>query len=185
MRTNEYIKKIRSVIIVFLLIAPCIAFPKTITSSKVTFKLYYKQTNKEFIKGAFGKVNGNFRFDPEHLSSSFFNVTLDVGSISTGSNRKDSLLKSIHFFNWQHYPTITFNSTGVFIEDHDNKIYRVEGTLTIKDISKPVFIRFAASDDRAGHIFKGRLDINRLYYHITASPGIAEEASIYIEAGDL
>ena len=107
-----------------------------INAMKAEFRLYYLKDNKEFIKGNFGNVNGNISFDANNLWAAFFDVSLDVASINSGSPKKDSLLKSSRFFNAALYPNIKFTSTRVYQDSSEQQpVYKVDGKLTIKNLS--------------------------------------------------
>ncbi|HEX2737732.1 MAG TPA: YceI family protein, partial [Acidimicrobiia bacterium] len=67
----------------------------------------------------FTKVRGRFtEFDATvHIadvpSESSVEATIKVASIDTGQKDRDAHLLSPDFFDAEHYPTITFKSTGV------------------------------------------------------------------------
>ena len=62
--------------------------------------------------------------------------SLDVSSIDTKVEARDSHLRSADFFDAENHPHIHFQST-TFTRRHDD-VYTLYGMLTIKDITKPV-----------------------------------------------
>ena len=60
---------------------------------------------------------------------------VDATSITTFDEMRDGHLQSPDFFDTQRYPELRFESTSV--ETHGDAL-RVEGDLTIKDVTRPV-----------------------------------------------
>lgn len=63
-------------------------------------------------------------------------ATIDVASIDTQEERRDGHLRSPDFFDAEKYPTMSFRSTSVTKRDDEH--FTVNGTLTIRDVSKPI-----------------------------------------------
>jgi polyisoprenoid-binding protein YceI len=95
-----------------------------------------------------------------------------VNSIDTKVSKRDTHLRSPDFFDAAKYPEITFKSSRVS-RGGDN-IYIVEGTLTIKDVSRDLALEFVYHGQKenplkAGEIVAGldtTLTIDRLEYHV-------------------
>src|SRR5207302_6228265 len=64
------------------------------------------------VRGRFTDVRGQITID-EKPEKSHVEVEIGVASVSTGNGDRDGHLKSPDFFDAEHYPTITFASTGV------------------------------------------------------------------------
>ena len=60
---------------------------------------------------------------------------IDLASISTGNDQRDEHIRSADFFEVETYPTMTYRSTGVHVEDGD---YVLDGELTLKGVTKSV-----------------------------------------------
>jgi polyisoprenoid-binding protein YceI len=124
------------------------------------------------IHGRFNKVAGKVEVDPKHLDKSSVNVTIQTASVDTAVAPRDAHLRTADFFDVEKYPTIMFKSTKIRKAD---KGYVADGILTIKDIAKPISIRFKAygpiqqskGGPRAG-IVAEPLTINRLDYRVGA-----------------
>jgi|GEM_PF-3244331 len=154
-----------------------------IKSVKATFYLTNTKGDKKLITGMFNDITSNISFDENKLWAAFFDVTLHVNGITTGNPRKDSIIKSVRFFDPAVYPDIQFTSTRVYKEILENQhiIYKVDGNLTIKDITQPVTLRFESFYSSGSILFKGRLDLDRDLYHLFAPPGIGQYVSILLE----
>ena len=87
------------------------------------------------VRGNFQKVEARIR-SGETLGASGVDVTIDVASLDSRDEKRDAHLRSADFFDVEHFPTMTFRSTGV--EAAGEGRYAVTGDLTIRDQSHPV-----------------------------------------------
>ena len=140
------------------------------------------------VRGAFTKVNGTIQLDDKDITKSTVDVTIDVNSVDTRVSDRDKDLKSDHFFDADHFPTITFKSKRV--EQVAPGKLKVTGDLTIRGTSKEVVLEVdgptAAVKDPWGN---QRVGVNasskiiRQDFGITYGPGmIGDEISITIDA---
>src|SRR6202163_3927063 len=90
------------------------------------------------VRGAFSKVTGTVIYDDKDVSKSTVNVTIDVSTVDTREPARDKDLRSDHFFDVDHFPTITFKSTRV--EQVSPGKLRVTGDLTIRGNTKQVVL---------------------------------------------
>jgi len=88
-------------------------------------------------------VTGNFRhFDGKAISSGdgFENAeiefTIDVNSIDTNQDQRDTHLKSADFFDAENHPKIIFKSSSFKSTGEDK--YKLIGDLTIRETTKQV-----------------------------------------------
>jgi polyisoprenoid-binding protein YceI len=88
------------------------------------------------VRGAFTKVNGTVQLDDKDVTKSSVDVTIDVNSVDTRVPDRDKDLRSDHFFDAEHFPTITFKSKR--IEQAAPGKLKVTGDLTIHGITKEV-----------------------------------------------
>jgi polyisoprenoid-binding protein YceI len=88
------------------------------------------------VRGGFSKVTGTVIFDDKDVSKSTVDVTIDVSTVDTREPNRDKDLKSDHFFDVEHYPTMTFKSKKV--EQASPGKLRVIGDLTIHGVTKEV-----------------------------------------------
>lgn len=88
------------------------------------------------VRGAFTSVKGNVQFDDQDITKSSVDVSIDVNSVDTRVPDRDKDLRSDHFFDADHYATITFKSKKV--EQLSPGRLRVIGDLTIHGATKEV-----------------------------------------------
>ncbi len=83
----------------------------------------------------FDKTSGNIVIDREAKIGSV-NVNIDTTSVDTGYPLFNEHIQGADFLDTAKYPTANFTSSKVnFVDD---KVSSVDGTLTLKGISKPV-----------------------------------------------
>jgi polyisoprenoid-binding protein YceI len=140
------------------------------------------------VRGAFTSVKGSLQFDDKDITKSVVDVTIEVNSVDTRVPDRDKDLKSDHFFDADHFPTITFKSKRV--EQVAAGTLKVTGDLTIHGITKEVALDVdgptAPVKDPWGN---QRIGVNasskvtRQDFGITYGPGmIGDEISITIDA---
>jgi polyisoprenoid-binding protein YceI len=88
------------------------------------------------VRGAFSKVSGTIDYDPKKPDASKVNATIDISSVDTHEEHRDTHLKSPDFFDLAKYPTMTFKSTKVVAKGKDH--LEVTGDLTLHGVTKPV-----------------------------------------------
>jgi len=91
------------------------------------------------VKGAIKGITGDLREHATDASLSSIEAKLDVSTIHTGEDQRDTHLKSADFLDLEKYPTITFRSTKV--EKKGDAEYSVTGDLTIHGVTKPVTLK--------------------------------------------
>src|SRR5262245_47456246 len=123
------------------------------------------------VPGAFTKYEGTLVYDTQDMSKSSVNVTIDAASIDTRHPDRDKDLRSPNFFEVEKFPKITFTSTKVTAAGANKA--KVEGTLTIKGVSKPVTLDVdllgTGPDAWGGYRggFEARTRINRQDYGVS------------------
>ena len=90
------------------------------------------------VIGRFGTFAGTFQLDPATGTAGAANLSIDVASVSTNNERRDSHLKSPDFFAADSFPKITFVSTG--IQKVAANKYKMSGNLTMRGVTKPVVL---------------------------------------------
>ena len=92
-----------------------------------------------YTYGRFNKVSGGYVLDRENPAASKFQLSIDAASLDTNNPKRDQHLKSPDFFNVKQFPNISFQSTGVTIEQSKKgPIYNVTGDLTIHGVTRQV-----------------------------------------------
>ena len=120
-----------------LVAAPTLAAPVTYdidpVHSRVEFTIRHIVSK---VTGNFGDFKGTITYDPAAPASSVTNVEISATSIDTNNDRRDNHLRSPDFFDVAKFPALTFVSTKVVPGDEGK--FKVEGTLTMHGITKPV-----------------------------------------------
>ena len=83
----------------------------------------------------FDKTSGKIVIDRQAKSGSV-NVTIDTTSVNTGYPLFNEHIQGVDFLDTAKYPTARFTSNQLKFEDE--QLVAVDGTLTLKGISKPV-----------------------------------------------
>jgi polyisoprenoid-binding protein YceI len=98
--------------------------------SDVSFSVRHMMVSK--VRGRFSTFEGEIVTGENPLDSSV-TATIDLSSIDTNNADRDQHIRSADFFDVETHPKMTFESTGVSATEDG---YLVEGTLTIKGVSK-------------------------------------------------
>jgi len=89
------------------------------------------------VRGSISKISGSVIWDEKNPSKSTVVADIDVTTLNTTVDARDTHLKSPDFFNVAQYPTIHFQSTKVTgTVGH----LKVEGNLTLAGVTKPVVL---------------------------------------------
>jgi len=91
------------------------------------------------VRGGFKSVKGTVVYDPDNVGSSSVEAVIDVNTIATLDEQRDTHLKSADFLDAEKYPTITFKSKKVEA-DGDGEA-KVTGDLTIHGVTKEVVLK--------------------------------------------
>lgn len=130
-------------------------------NSSVQFVVKHVLTN---VRGMFAKPSGSVLLDEATPANSKITATVDVSSITTGVEERDTHLESPDFFDAAKYPAITFVSTRV--SKSSAGAYSATGDLTMHGVTKPVTLAITAPPpfNHAGGIRRGieaTLTVNR------------------------
>ena len=88
------------------------------------------------VEGQFKTFTGSMISTKPDFTGSTVDFSVDVNSISTDNDMRDTHLKSDDFFNAEKFPKMTFKSTS-FKKVSGNK-YALTGNLTLRDVTKSV-----------------------------------------------
>lgn len=132
-------------------------------------------------------ANGKLSYDPKNLAASSVNATIKLSDIVTGIPDLDKHLKGKLFFNVEQFPTATFVSDKV--EVNNQKITKVHGMLTLHGVTKPVILDVKLNQLGQNPIteketigFSADTLLKRSDFGMTTMlPGISDEVKISIE----
>ncbi len=103
--------------------------------SEVGFSVRHMMVSK--VRGRFTTFSGQL-VTAEDPTQSSVTAEIDLSSINTGQEQRDEHIKSADFFEVETYPTMTYKSTGIRVEDGE---YILDGDLTLKGVTKSVPLR--------------------------------------------
>ncbi|HEX8462415.1 MAG TPA: YceI family protein [Segetibacter sp.] len=121
------------------------------------------------VEGSFKLFDGTMENTKDDFSDAKINFTVDVNSINTDNERRDTHLKSDDFFNAEKFPAMKFQSTS--FKPTGGKNYKLAGNLTIRDVTKPVVfdVTYGGTVVTGGKTktgFKAKTSINRFDYNL-------------------
>ncbi len=102
------------------------------THLSVTFEARHMMIAK--VRGAFTASTGSITVD-DALGESSVEVSIDIASLDSGDEGRDTHLLSEDFLDVEKYPTMTYRSSGI---EAVGERYRLGGELTIKDVTRTV-----------------------------------------------
>jgi polyisoprenoid-binding protein YceI len=166
------------------LIIPLVLLINIATAQKVVI---LKNTIKFQLKNlginTGGTINGlqaTMVFSPDKLETSTIEALLDVKSIDTDNDLRDSHLRSDEFFDAAKYPNIIMKSISFKHKSGDK--YVGQFSLTIKDKTKVFDVPFTYTTIENTATFTGGLKLNRLDFGIGGSSLVmSNEVSVSIE----
>jgi polyisoprenoid-binding protein YceI len=156
--------------------------------SEVGFSVRHMMVSK--VRGRFTEFSGEL-VTGERPEDSSVTADISLSSINTGQEQRDAHIRSADFFEVETFPTMTYRSTGVRVEDGD---FVVDGDLTLKGVTKNVPLRLelngfgpdAYGGTRAG--FTATAEINRRDFNVNFSAPmqnggavVADKIQIHLE----
>jgi polyisoprenoid-binding protein YceI len=114
-------------------------------------------------RGTINGLKGGINWQPDNLSASSVNVSVDVATINTAITARDKDLQKEAYFNSDKYPSINFTSTQI---SGSNGTYTITGNLTIKGVTKVISFPFTVTPSDNGYLFEGKFSINRLDFGV-------------------
>lgn len=142
-------KKINALVIMLLLATGVFAqttYKVDKSHSKLGFSISHLMISE--VEGQFGSFDATIVSSKDDFSDAKVELTADVNTINTNSERRDGHLKSADFFDAAKYPTITFKSTS-FTKTGD-KTYKLVGDLTMHGVTKSVTLDATLTGTAAG-----------------------------------
>jgi polyisoprenoid-binding protein YceI len=156
--------------------------------SEVGFSVRHMMVSK--VRGRFTSFSGELVTGEDPTQSSV-TAEIDLSSINTGQEQRDAHIKSADFFEVETYPTMTYKSTGIKVEDGE---YVLEGDLTLKGVTRSVPLKLeiqgfgpdAFGGYRAGFTATGELnrrDFNISFNAPMANGGVvvADKIQLHLE----
>lgn len=105
--------------------------------SRVVFHYSYEGTPYE---GEFKNVQATFDIDATRPGACEFEVTIPIEEISVDSREVKDYLLDIELFDVDQFPTATFRAENCELQSMNSFV--ADGTLTIRDVTKPMRFPF-------------------------------------------
>ena len=90
------------------------------------------------VRGAFEKFSGTVEFDEKDIARSKADIQIEAASVNTRNTQRDEHFRSADFFDVEQYPSITFKSKRVVMQDEQHG--QLIGDLTIRNITREVVL---------------------------------------------
>lgn len=141
------------------------------------------------VPGSFSKLNGTITVDRENLEKSSVEAVVDIGSITTSNEKRDTHLKSADFFDAANYGTSTFKSKSWKKTGEDT--FDITGDLTLHGVTKEVVLQTTllgfGPGARGAQLsgWEGKTTIKKSDFGIIGPPILGDDVTITlnIEAG--
>jgi polyisoprenoid-binding protein YceI len=111
------------------------------THSRIGFRV--KHLGISTVHGKFGEFEG--RLVTAEDGSVTASGTIQVASVDTSDDGRDTHLRSADFFDVETYPEITFESTSIAAKDEDT--WEIAGDLTMHGVTKPITLTAEVGQD--------------------------------------
>jgi polyisoprenoid-binding protein YceI len=142
--------------------------------SNVKFKVNHLVVSE--VEGAFKSFAGTVKAKDDEFSDAQVEFTVDVASVNTDDEKRDSHLKGDDFFSAEKFPQMKFVSKSW--KKTGKKEVKITGDLTIRDVTKTVtfdasfggVVKDPWGNTKAG--FKASTTINRFDYNLKWSAAI-------------
>lgn len=120
----------------------------TLDPSRTTIQFQTKAMWILNVSGALHATEGNGAVDPDGQVTG--RLVIDARSINTKNKTRDNHLRGADFFEVQKYPAMIFDVTGAHLGGQGQST--VAGTLTIRDVTRPVEFQAALRTEGDGSI---------------------------------
>lgn len=115
------------------------------------------------FEGSFARWSAAIRYDPAHLETSRFDVTVDTSSATTGDDDRDKALPGADFFNTMKYPQAHYATTGF---RHAGNQVIADGQLTLRGVSRPLSLTVTFVPRQGGATLDVAGTLQRLDYGV-------------------
>lgn len=123
--------------------------------------------------GDLTNLSGEIFFFRTDMDATRMTVSVDVATIDTDNNTRDSHLKDEEYFDAEKYPLITITSTKIEQTNKtDDGYYYFTGNLTMHGITKEIKFPFKIEKTNDDYLFTGEFEINRLDFDIGSNSAV-------------
>jgi len=114
--------------------------------------------------GEFERFDARLHFDAAALDDAWIEATVETGSVNTRNTERDGYLRTGDWFDVSRWPTAVFRADEIRAAED---AYLASGTLTLRDVTAPVLLRFtfAPQPDGSARLL-GEARLNRLDFGV-------------------
>lgn len=131
------------------------------TASKIGWTTTFQG---ESITGGFGGYAAQIAFDPGQLDKSHVKVAIDLGSVASGDNDRDTTLKSDQFFNIASFPKATYEADKFSKTDATHFV--AHGKLSLHGTTKALDLPFTLTIAGKDATMSGSADLDRTAFGV-------------------
>ena len=169
----------RLAILLLALALPGIAAATDYTVQPAASTLGFSNTFQgESFNGRFGQWTAAISYDPANLGASKFDVEVNLASVTTGDNDRDTALPGADFFDTAKFPKAHFVTTG--FRQSGGKVI-ADGTLTLRGVTKPISLEVAFKPQAGG----ATLDVAGTVKRLDFGVGTGDYADTSVIGGDV
>ena len=144
----------------------------TVDPAKSSLTFTGTATGQPFT-GHFKTFSASIDFDPAKPEAGHVVVKVDTASASTGDAQKDELMPGDDFFAAATFPQAVFEATSFKALGGD--AFEADGTLTVRDIKKPVVLPFTLTTSGDGAHAVGTVKLMRQTFGIGQNAWAADD----------
>ncbi|HUD40618.1 MAG TPA: YceI family protein [Dokdonella sp.] len=137
----------------------------------------------ESFDGRFAKFTAAIRYDAADPASGRFDVSVDTASVTTHNDERDESLTGSDFFDVARFPKARFQTTA-FTVGPDGAV-SADGTLTIRDRSRPVRLRVVFAESGASATLDVETTLQRTDFDLGASSDWSDVGKDVVVKGHL
>lgn len=156
----------------FLAASACLTLVVSLAIAATQWSMQPQQSKLTFVavqagasfEGAFEKFDSRIAFDPQDLAASRFEVTIDLKSVNTRDDERDSTLKGPDLLAVDRWPQARY-VTERFSAKGDGK-FVANGKLTLRNVTRDVPIEFTFEKNAQGAWLRGSGKLKRLDFGV-------------------
>lgn len=122
------------------------------------------QWTGEPVVGSFKQWTADIVFSPDDLKNSSLTVKVDLASVATGDEQRDTALPSADWFDVANHPTAIFKASQ--FEKVAEGSYKADGTLSLRDKTAPIVLSFKLNIDGDKATAKGSTTLDRTVFGV-------------------
>lgn len=134
---NSILRNLAGLSLGLLLMQRAEAAPRLLMAAESRIEFSIKQMGVT-VSGVFRKFDAQIELDPQQLDHAHADVSVEIGSLSTGDDDADQIALDTPWLNRAQFPQARFVSSGV--KRIADQRYEVTGTLTIRGQSRVITV---------------------------------------------